>query len=133
MLEKSLITGLQAFPGLLHSPFHEELIDVLDELDRQESITKVAENSRHGFATVEKLTDETVGHNYVIGDGLRKKVVEAEKLVDQDVKEAKTRAREGRSRSPTARRARKEGKGAGAIDVAAVLCHYCSKLLYRGL
>ena len=130
MIEKSLITGLQAFPLLLHSSFHEELIDVLDELDKQESITKVAENSRHGFATVEKLTDESVGHKYVIGDDLRKEVVAAEKLVDQDVKEAKARSREGRSRSPPARRPRKEGKGAGAIDMAAVLCHYCSKFFH---
>ena len=132
MIEKSLITGLQGFPRLLHSPFHEELIDVLDELDRQESITKVAENSRHGFATVEKLTDESVGHKYVIGDELRKEVVAAEKQVDQDVKEAKARSRESRSRSPSARRPRKEGKGLGAVDKASILCHYCSKsFLYK--
>ena len=132
MIEKSLITGLQAFPLLLHSPFHEQLIDVLDELDKQESITKVAENSRHGFATIEKLTDEAVGHKYVIGEELRKEVVAAEKQVDQDVKEAKARSRESRSRSPAARRPRKEGKGLGAVDKAAILCHYCSKsFLYK--
>ena len=127
MIEKSLITGLQAFHHFLGSPFHGELIDVLEELDRQESITKVAENSRHGFATVEKLTDESVGHKYVIGDELRKEVVAAEKQVDQDVKEAKARTRASRSRSPPVRRARKEGKALSAADKAKVLCHYCGK------
>ena len=116
-------------------PFHCELIDVLEELDRQESITKVAENSRHGFATVQKLTDDTAGHKYVIGEELRKEVVAAEKLVDQDVKEAKARARSSRSRSPPARRPRKEGKGLSAADKASALCHYCGKsfLLKREL
>merc|ERR1712082_149983 len=127
MLERSLITGLQAFQHLQGSPFHCELIDVLEELDRQESITKVAENSRHGFATVQKLTWDSVGHKYVIGDELRKEVVAAEKLVDQDVKEAKARTRASRSRSPPVRRARKEGKVMSAADKAKNLCHYCGK------